>query len=377
MKKCIPHPKLINLLAMGILLFVFGGIILIKIDAGVAAQLTDNILRPVFGTTIVTFVEKLYFNSADKMQQVMYNPKGNPGIVVFPNTSMGNVVDVADTPFNLTPIPINSAFTPAAGEGVWKTRNLAAFPGEPVMAYTYVRPDPARPYAYVTIVQVDLHMVRMGLVAGTKEPGGPVGKPGLGKVPNDIISSGGLVAAFNGGFQYRDGAYGMIVGGETYLPLQNNLATIVGYTDGTVKLFEYKGQNLGSNVAFVRQNCPMLVQNSQVVVDSPANRKLWGRTTTASIYTWRSGIGLTPSGNLLFAVGNNITSSTLATALHMAGADSAMQLDINPFWVRFNIFDTLGGGQYKTSTLIKDLKDGSREYFHGYSKDFFYLYKKI
>jgi hypothetical protein len=60
----------------------------------------------------------------------------------------------------------------------------------------------------------------------------------------------------------------------------------------------------------------------------------------------------------------------------MAGAVNAIQLDINPFWVRFNIFEPNGLGGYKTSTLTKDLKDGSKAYLEGYSKDFFYVVKK-
>ena len=93
------------------------------------------------------------------------------------------------------------------------------------------------------------------------------------------------------------------------------------------------------------------------------------------MYTWRSGIGITKNGDLLFAVGNNLTPSTLADALILAGAQSAMQLDINPGWVRFNFFEPLGSGTYSTSTLTKGLKDGSSQYLNGYNKDFFYLTK--
>jgi len=59
----------------------------------------------------------------------------------------------------------------------------------------------------------------------------------------------------------------------------------------------------------------------------------------------------------------------------MAGAVNAIQLDINPYWVRFNIFDKNGPGSYKISTLTKQIQDGSQQYLHGYIKDFFYVYK--
>ena len=76
----------------------------------------------------------------------------------------------------------------------------------------------------------------------------------------------------------------------------------------------------------------------------------------------------------MFAVGNNLTPETLANALISAGADSAIQLDINPVWVRFNIFESTGGSNYSSVPLTKDLTDGSKQYLSGYNKDFFYIY---
>jgi hypothetical protein len=188
-------------------------------------------------------------------------------------------------------------------------------------------------------------------------------------------ASGNLIAAFDGGFQYRDGAYGMIVGNTTYLPLQNDIGTLVGYTNGTLKIVNYTGQDFGNNVEFIRQNCPMLITNGAITVSDPKSKSLWGRTLTSNIYTWRSGIGLTKEGNLLYAIGNNLTPQTLAQALLDGGAVNAIQLDINPYWVRFNIFNTTGSGTYSTTTLVKGIHDGSKQYLHGYTKDFFYVYK--
>jgi len=244
------------------------------------------------------------------------------------------------------------------------------------MAYSFVRPDSDRPYAYVTLVQMDMTKMNLGVVAGISQPGGPAGNPGPGKIPQNVVSSGKLVAAFDGGFQFRDGGYGMVVGGKTYLPLKTDVGTLVGYNDGSLKIVNYSGQNFGNNVAFIRQNCPILIQDGQVFAQNELNKKLWGRTFNADIFTWRSGIGLTPQGNLIYAVGNNLSPTSLAAALKMAGATSAIQLDINPFWVRFNIFEPIGQGKYTTSTLTKDLKDGSKAYLTGYSKDFFYVYSK-
>lgn len=365
------------MLAIGIffLAFIAGAGLFIKYDTPAAAEFTDNVLRPILGPGIVVPMEAFYYNFSDKLEQTLYNPKGDTGVTFVDVGSTANI-STHGSDLNLTAVPIVHPYPAEPDEGQWHLRPIAAFPGQAVAAYTYVRPDPDRPYAYVTVFQLDMRNVRMGATAGTQQPAGPVGMPGPGVVPQEIIDSGRLIAAFDGGFQYRDGQYGMIVGDKVYLPLKNDLATAVGYTNGELKIFNYMGQALSGKVDFVRQNCPMLVADGQVATTNPADKKLWGRTLTAGIYTWRSGMGITKGGNLLFAVGNNLTPDTLATALRMAGAENAMQLDINPYWVRFNLFDTLGNGQYKTSTLVKNIHDGSYQYLHGYTKDFFYLYKK-
>ncbi|HEX9007813.1 MAG TPA: phosphodiester glycosidase family protein [Patescibacteria group bacterium] len=351
------------------LLFIL--ILFIKFDTPAAAEFTDNVLRPLFGNQAVVFVEKIFYNLSDKAQQLT----SHDNLISPQFIEDSSSATISASRLNINPIS-QHYFPLSKNENVWKYKSLKLFPNEGVMAYTYVRPDPDRPYASVTIIQIDMKAIRMSTVAGKKEPAGKVGKPGPGVIPQDIIDSNNLVAAFDGGFQYRDGQYGMVVGDTTYLPLKPDLGTLVGYNDGTLKIINYSGQDLGNNVEFIRQNCPILINNGEMSVLNPKNKSLWGRTLTSDIYTWRSGVGLTAEGNLLFAVGNNLTPVTLAQALKMAGANSAIQLDINPYWVRFNFFDPQGNGKYQSSTLTKQLFDGSKQYLSGYNKDFFYLYKK-
>jgi hypothetical protein len=358
------------------LILIIAAIMFIKFDTPAAALFTDNYLRPILGDNAVITLEKWYYNTTDRIDQMTYNAD-KAGSFQFVDQTLGlSKMHLHDGVLDLTPIaPDPKIKPPEKDEGVWNNRPLKIFPDKDVMAYTFVRPDPERPYAYVTIVQADMKEMHLSAVAGTKEPAGKVGKPGPGVVPQGIIQSGKLVAAFDGGFQYKDGQYGMIVGDTTYLPLKNNIGTLVGYKNGTIKIVNYTGQYLGSDVEFVRQNCPMLIQNGQIYAADQKNKALWGRTPSYDITTWRSGVGLNKMGNLLYAVGNSLTPETLAKALASAGAVDAIQLDINPYWVRFNIFDSSGGGQYQTSTLTKKIQDGSKQYLGGYTKDFFYLYK--
>ena len=365
--------KYIKIIFLSLISLVIAAVCFIKFDTQDAAEFTDNVLRPALGAHNVIFLEKVFFNTSDKVQQLTTNSNN---IQAPQFTDEGQSIGSPSGGLDPSKISINNNFKKLKNEGVWKLMNLSAFPNESVMAYTFVRPDKDRPYVIVTIAQLDMSKLILGTVAGTKEPGGKVGNPGPGVVPKEIVDSNRLVAAFDGGFQYKDGAYGMIVDGKTYLPLQNDLGTVVGTKDGKFNIIEYTGQNLGNNVTFVRQNCPILINNGQSGIEDIKNKKLWGRTFTSGIYTWRTGMGITKTGNLLFAVGNSLTPATLATALQMAGAQNAIQLDINPNWVRFNIFSSLGNGLYSTKPLTRDLKSGAEEYLNGDAKDFFYLYKK-
>ena len=351
-------------------MFIILPVIFIRFAPTTAANFTDNVLRPIIGSRTVLFLEKQYFNGADSAQRALYSKRAPSSPVTDSSSTLARGGNL-----ELKAVPITHSFPLLTHEGQWLTKPLALFPHEEKAAYTIVRPDPSRSFAIVTVVQFDLRGIRLATVAGTKQPGGPIGNPGPGTIPSDIIARGALVAAFDGGFQYRDGTYGMIVGKTTYLPLVRNIGTLVGYNDGSLRIIDYTGQSLGNDVAFVRQNCPLLVENGRVAVSDEKNKALWGRTFSSDIVTWRSGIGLTANGNLLYAVGNNLTPETLARALQLAGAVSALQLDINPNWVRFNFFTPSANGTYSSSTLIKALKDGSKEYLNGFSKDFFYLYK--
>ncbi len=360
-----------------VVLVLISAVLFIKLDTAAAANFTDQFLRPMIGDSQVVSLESAFFNASDVINQIEYrfikptNSFISGGSVAIITTGTA----AQSSTLNLAPLAIAGG-NASVGEGVWRDLPLSLFPGRVVLADTFVNPDPARPYAFVTLVKMDMSRLRLWSVAGTQEPGGKVGKPGPGVVPQSIQTQGTLVAAFDGGFQYRDGQYGMIVGNTTYLPLKNNLATLVGYSNGSLAIVKYEGQKLGSNISFVRQNCPMLIENGVIETQNDANRTLWGRTITSSIYTWRSGIGITAKGNLIFAIGNSLVPSTLAAALASAGAVNAMQLDINPYWVRFNIFNNYSNGAYSHSTIMKGVVDGSYNYLNGYQKDFFYVTKK-
>lgn len=340
-----------------------------------AANFADNFMRPILGNKTTISMEALLFRAEDQINQIKYSViRQNPNALT-PNIAKNDKqVLIQDGKLNLQTITPLLGLPVLTGEGKWTTIINAS--EDALMAETFLRPDKSRPYAITYLVKMNMQHLSLGEVAGIVQPGGYYNS-GSGKVPTTVQKTNNLVAAFNGGFQNKDGHYGMIVGDKTYLPLQKNIATLVIYKNSKIKIINYTGQDLGKDVVAVRQNGPILLQNSKDVSSSPAwDMETWGLTTTNSMYTWRSGIGITKNGDLIYAAGPSLVPESLAAALKAAGAVDAMQLDINPVWVRFIVFDSLGNGQYQYSPLTKDMVNGGGQYLTGYQKDFFYLVEK-
>jgi hypothetical protein len=190
-----------------------------------------------------------------------------------------------------------------------------------------------------------------------------------------------LLAAFNGGFKAIHGGYGMqLDNGVTLLPPLDGIATLGLYRDGTVKLGAW-GRDLQSsnNLVAYRQNCPLLVDAGQINPHvNDENRKEWGYTVKNLDTTWRSGVGLSKDGRfLIYAVGNSLTVQSLAQALQQAGAEYAMQLDINGFYTRFVTYTPAvtsnAGSALMANKLLKEMSGDSTQFLHPYDRDFFYL----
>ncbi len=347
---------------------------LIKLDPPLAADIADNYLRPVIGTRAVIFLEDAFFNASDAANGLIYKFK-QPDPPEFLDQGAD---EKASTGLDLSPLPVNSAFAPLSGEGVWHNMQSALFPGKEVLASSFVRPDPDRSFAIVSVVQIDPKSLGLGASAGIKEPGGKLGNSGTGMVPKDILDNGKLAAIFNGGFLYVDGKYGMIADGKTYVPLLKDAGTIAAYPDGTVKIFNYTGDNLGKDPLFARQNGPLIVENGQTTVNTANFLQFRGRVLHGGDFTWRSGIGINKKGNLIYVAGNNLSPTTLADALKLAGAVDAIQLDINPSQIYFFIFSRNAAGGYDTVALNKALEHFRHQtkYLDGSPRDFFYLYKR-
>ena len=354
----------------GVMLVGIAGMYLfIQTNQSFAANFADDVLRPLIGNTTTISIESGFFALQDTMNQIKYHFV-KPNAQIFAEENKEKAQNTEAT-FDLSPLPISSSLP---GAGIWSP--LATEGRDVVLAQTFLQPDLSHLYAVTALVKMNMSLLSIDAVAGTWEPGEAAHK-GPGKVPLNVQMSNNLVAAFNGGFQKKDGAYGMIVGSETYLPLKEGLATLVIYSDKKPQLVDYQGQNFGKDVVAIRQNGPLLIDNGKIVTYSQSwNMQTWGLTTTNNMYTWRSGLGITKNGNLIYAVGPSLIPESLAMALQLAGAVNAMQLDINPVWVRFVLYNSLGNGKYAYTPLLKQMVNGGLPYLTGYQKDFFYVSKK-
>jgi hypothetical protein len=390
------HGKRIHrgfLVAFLVLTVVGAGLGVIEFEPGIAGNLADNVLRPVVGDRATIALESAMLGLGDHIKQLTYRAGKQPNANIYTTYSSEptpalrlaakNILGVSTGPKKPVGMELSAlnyyqkSFPRLTGEGVWNLVNLPQFQAKPLMARTFVRPDPERSYAITALIKTDMKAMSLHAVAGTYYPGAQLGHPGPGVIPEAETAGEKLVAAFNGGFQYVDGHYGMKVGDTTYVPLLPEMGTLTMYKDGTLSIGRYDPKAMdpkAGQIEAMRQNGPMILDQGKVTGDAvEGGAGVWGRTTTATMYTWRSGVGIDKRGDLIYAVGPSLTAGTLAEAMRAGGAQEAMQLDINAFWVRYATFLPRSGGGYTSESILSTLENGGPQYLHGYNKDFFYL----
>ena len=270
----------------------------------------------------------------------------------------------------------------AAGDGDWVPIADAAAPRDaPVLWKSVVHPDPRRGFAAVAIVAIDLRRVNLRLVAGTKEPASKVvpeeRRPGL--VERDQAAD--LIAAWNGGFKAMHGNYGMMLGGETFLPPRDLACTIALYRVGAVRIGTWPAlRDTAPEMAAYRQAPPCLVEQGKLNVALSESNRSWGATVSGETIIRRSALGVDETGRVLFyGRGEAVTSQSIARAMQAAGARDAAQLDVNHAYPRFLLYEKGAPGDPPRagSALIPDVKFKPAEYVTEPSpRDFFYIARR-
>ena len=238
------------------------------------------------------------------------------------------------------PVPARLA-SPAGswlpGEGVWHAAGRTVG-GVPAILTTTVRPDGVHTSYVVGVAWMDTRLLRAQLYSGSGIPGGG---PYPYTAPITTTASRALDAAFNAGFRIQDANGGYYTDHRTIAPLRAGAASLVTYKDGSATVGAWGSQvSMSSKVASVRQNLALIVNNGKPVPGLSANdNSRWGATLGGGFFVWRSGIGVTRSGALVYVGGPSLAITSLANLLAAAGAVRGMELDINTDWVQFSTYN--------------------------------------
>lgn len=386
---------------------LLGGLVAIPVlSPATGAALADD-LRAIFGPEFVAQLESVSSHIQDTVNRVRYQTSGGQAQLNWAQDTISTTLQIMrpakavptqpvvvasarpaviakPQPTAVIPTQIETTVlnAPSPTNLDWQAYG-AVVNGTPLMARSFVKPDPDRPYAQAAVVRIDLTQTNLHIVAGTIEPVSSKSLPNFkrpGVIPIGDQNPDTLLAAFNGGFKAIHGHYGMMVGSTTLISPTDGLATIALRSDGSIQIGQW-GRDLtaADNLTWYRQNCPLLVDAGQVNphVDDE-NRKEWGYTVKNLDTTWRSGLGISQDGRfLIYAAGNSLTVRTLAEALQQAGAYYAMQTDINSFYTRFVTYRPADNPKAAyplvADKLLNEMSGDPAQFLHPYDRDFFYI----
>jgi len=273
------------------------------------------------------------------------------------------------------PAPLQSlAGRPLPGEGQWRV--LATVHGTPAIYGTYLRASSVYSSYVAGIASLSQNLVRFELRPGSEDPG-----PGNWKALPYIApgTRAGLLATFNSGFKIAQSDGGFYLNGATAGTLTPGIASVVYYRDGRIAIGIW-GQTvrMAPDVVAVRQNLHLIVDNGQIPASVDSNvESSWGATLGGGYYVWRSGLGITRDGRVIFAYGPALNVRELAELLRRAGAVTAMQLDINPEWMSFMYYLPKHHPADPTPVaLLPDQMQAANRYYSITGRDFTAVYAR-
>jgi hypothetical protein len=223
------------------------------------------------------------------------------------------------------------------------------------------------------IAWMNTHLLAARLYSGSLSPGGVSWHYSAPVAPS---AARALVAAFNGGFLLKDSGGGYLSEGRLVSPLRVGAASLVIYRNGDATVGQWgRDVAMSANVVAVRQNLTLLVDHGRPVAGlRPSDVLTWGMSLHQVVNDWRSGLGVTASGDLVYVAGQlNIVD--LAHALVRAGAIRAMVLDMNPLWPVFATYSPstpngLAAPSNGTTLLASMYQTPARFFQPTYSRDF-------
>jgi hypothetical protein len=251
---------------------------------------------------------------------------------------------------------------------------LASVKGVPAIYGTYLRPDSVHTSYVAGIASMDQRLLNFQLRPGAEDPG-PANWGATDWIPPGTRN--GLLATFNGGFKMNVAGGGFYLNGVTKDTLTNGAASLVFYKNGTVTVGDWgHGVGMTSQVVGVRQNLKLIVDHGSVPTSVDQNvQSQWGATLGGGYYVWRSGIGITRDGRIVYVYGPALSVRTLANLLQQAGAVEGMQLDINPAWMSYMYYKPSPNPASPTPVnLLPNQPEPANRYYSVNSRDFTAVY---
>src|ERR1700691_3373552 len=295
-------------------------------------------------------------------------PAGSFGSGAFTKTY--KAPNVLAPPVDIVP-PVKYALP---GEGVWHVAGRTTANGIPTMYEAFVRPDVVHTSYVVGVVWMDTNLLTALLYSGSQIPGGG---PFWHQAPISAARSKTLVAAFNSGFLMQDAHGGYYTDDRTYKKLRNGAAFVVIFKNGRMTVAKWGRDVVMTNqIATVRQNLDLIVDNSKAVpgLKNPKST-MWGDVVNSNDDVWRSGLGITPSGALVYVGGPGMSLSDLANVMLRAGVEEGMELDYGLDWVQFSTYTGVPGTVIDASnglSLLSSMPGAADRYFGSFwQHDFF------
>jgi hypothetical protein len=361
------------------------GVVLIGVLIWLAISLGGALTNPSYGSSMsARFAEWARQNGGgsivNKVENYWYShhaPKVGgvvpSGAIKTPITTPTTVA--AGPPHLPAPVAMAPFASPAlAGEGQWSPAGRLV-DGIPAVYTTELRPDAVHTSYVVGVAWMDTKLLHATLYSGSQIPGGG---PFTHTAPVQATAANSLVSAFNAGFLSGQSNGGYYTDGKTLTPLRSGAASAVIYNDGTMTVADWgRDATLTPNVVAVRQNLNLIVDGGQPVPGlNAADTTQWGNTLGGAIYVYRSGLGVTSSGALVYVGGPGMNITDLADLLVRAGATRAMELDINTDWVNYSFYNPAtpyGAATADNGTqLLPQMTGGPGRYFASYwARDFF------
>jgi hypothetical protein len=204
-----------------------------------------------------------------------------------------------------------------------------------------------------------------------------------GRVPMSVRSQAFL--AFGGGWEsVHFPGYGAMWAGRQVVHLSKGVQTMAIYANGHTALGPWPLPPDGLLEA--RQNLPPLVHQGKIPsnivylnmgsLGTRRSRDEEGKHTFTDVHTWRSALGRLANGDLVYLFADRVTPLQLAATLIRAGAEEAMQLDINAAYHAVPTLFTPSGTKVSAQGLFPGIRNGGTRFLNGSGKDFFYITAK-